>query len=186
MKRIFAGLFCALLFALPAHANGNYVEGSAAYTTSNDLDYGGSSFDMEAGYLIGLAIGGTLANSVSVEGELTYSDRDYENYDSSLAALGLMANLYYNFQIANAVGGYFGGGLGPMRVAYDGGGVFSSYSDEEWVFGYQFLIGLTYGMANGVTLFSEYRFQNAQDADLAGQDVQYQSHSIGGGIRADF
>ena len=186
MKRLLLGIVCALFFALPAHANGNYIEGTAAHSSSNDLDHGSSGYSMASGYLIGLAIGGVMANQVSIEGEVSYSTRDYEHAGSSLVAMAVMANLFYNFPIANSVNGYLGLGAGPTRVEFDGGGSYSSWSDEQWVLGYQFMIGLTYGMANGVTLFSEYRYQAAQDADLAGADVEYNSHNLGGGVRVGF
>ncbi len=181
MRILIAALVLAFGVSAPAFANG-YVEGTAAYSQSDDLDSGNSSFAMESGYLIGLAIGGTLANQVSLEGEVTYSDRDFENYDANLVAIALMANLYYNFQVANAVSGYFGLGLGGVQVEVEN----SSFSDSEVVFGYQFMAGMMYGLANGVWLFGEYRYQAAQEAGDGSNSIEYNSHNIGGGIRAGF
>ncbi len=183
MKRLLAATACALVLSAPALATEYYIEGTAAWSTTNDLDIGPISLDTDDSYLLGFAFGGNLSNQISTELELTYSSREYSLIPVDLNATALMANAYYNFPIANTVGGYFGGGLGAVRIKFDGPGAFS---DDDTVIGGQVIGGLTYGVSDGVTLFTEYRYQMAADADIGGQDVEYNSHNLGGGIRITF
>jgi len=178
--KLFATVFAFLLvLSGTAFANGKaYVEGTVAHSDSGDLDVGGYGFPTDSTYMIGLAIGGLLANAVSVEGELTYSKRDIGNYNESLATMAIMANVYYNFQIANMIGGYAGVGIGGARQDLD----WSGGSDDKFVAAYQVLLGVTWAV-NNIILFSEYRYQASQDADFGGTDVEYNSHNVGVGIR---
>ncbi len=183
MKRLFAATACALCLAGPALASEYYIEGTAAWSTTNDLDVGPVSLETDDGYLLGFALGRALDSQFSAEVELTYSQRQYSGIPVDLNATALMLNGYYNFPIANTVGGYIGAGVGGVFVEFDGP---APFSDNDTVLGGQLLGGLTYGVSEGVTLFTEYRYQMAADADIGGLDVEYNSHNIGGGVRIAF
>lgn len=178
--RIFAAAIAFLFFASGAAfaQTPMYVEGTASYTASNDIDFGGWGLPMDNGYLVGFAVGGLLANAMSLEAELTYGSRDAEDYPVTMTAFAIMLNTYYNFQLANAVGGYFGGGLGGAQLEIKDG----SYSNDDFVFAYQFMVGLTYAV-NNIILFTEYRYQASQDGDFNNVNVEYNSHNIGIGVR---
>lgn len=183
MKRLLlAATACAALFTVPALADGYYVEGTAAWSPEGDVDVAGVSVDTDAGYLIGGAVGRTFANNFSLEGEVTYSNHDFDGIPAEIDALGFFANAFYNFPVNGPVGAYVGGGLGAVQVGASGFGV----SDEEFVFGGQVMGGLTYAVSDGVTLFGEYRYQAAADASLGGVDFGYDSHNVGGGLRLNF
>lgn len=183
MKRLFAATACALCLAGPALAEGYYVEGTLAYSMTDDLDVGPINLGTDDSYLIGGAFGREYPGNFSAEVELTYSSREYSLIPVDLNALALMVNGFYNFPIANTVGGYFGAGIGAVRIDFEGPGPFS---DNDTVFGGQLMGGLTLDVSENVTLFTEYRYQMAADADIGGQDIEYNSHNIGGGVRIAF
>ncbi len=180
LAAIFAFVICASASAY-AQTQSMYLEGTWSYTASDDLNVGGSNIPMDSGYLAGFAIGGLLANAISLELETTYGDRDAKDYPVAMTAFAVMLNTYYNFQIANAVGGYFGGGIGGAHLELEDG----PYSNDEIVFAYQLMVGLTYAV-NNIILFTEYRYQASQDANIGSTDVEYNTHNVGFGVRIPF
>ena len=71
--KILTAALAFMLFASGAafaQAPSRYVEGTAAFQASGDLDILGNSLAMDSGYLIGFAIGGLLANAISVKASL--------------------------------------------------------------------------------------------------------------------
>lgn len=173
----------ALLLTAPAiAAEGLYVEGTLGYVIPNEVEVGGIDADTEGGLMVGGAIGTLLDQGVTIEGEVTYSARDFDGTSAELSALGVMANAALDFDIQNNIGGYVGGGIGVVNIDVEGFGV----SDNEWVFGYQFMAGLTMSGSENAEFFAEYRYQGANEASIQSVPVNYTSHIIGVGARFGF
>lgn len=77
----------ALIAGLPLSASqaGVYVEGSAGVTTQDDLEWGGSTYDMDDGWNAGVAIGTSMWTNWDVEAEFSYNEsEDRANFASKL------------------------------------------------------------------------------------------------------
>lgn len=175
----------ALLSAAPALAEGSgyYIEGTGAYEFGTEVQLAGIDVDTDNGYRVAGAIGRQLPNGLALEVEATYGARDLSGVPVEINALGIMANAIFNFDVEGPFGAYIGGGVGPANVEVDFTGV---ASDNDWVFGYQAMAGATYAVSENVTLFGEYRYFGATEASIGGADVDYGSHSLGGGVRLGF
>ena len=188
MRTLLAGSAMLLVAVTPAWAQ-VYIEGAIAHTFGNEQEYNGGDFDVEDSLGYGGAIGwNDLLGPVDVELDLYATDRGYDGFSTDLRSLSVMANAIYDIPAQlGPVNFYVGGGLGAVLVEYDGGTSFPAFSDEAWVFGWQALAG---GRANlgagGWSVFGEWRYQDTEDAELAGIDVEYSSHSVLGGVRYTF
>ena len=186
MKKIILAAALMLGLSTTAFAQQYYVEGFGGATFAPDLEYGCCEFEMDNGFNVGGSFG-TNVNGFDVEGEIFYSRSDYADYDTNINGLALMVNVLYGFPIANTVEGYVGGGIGGVKVEYDGENDFPSFTGDDWVFGWQLIGGVMYPLANNVSLFGEYRYQQASDADIQGvSNVEYRGHHLSIGVRAAF
>ena len=185
MKKVIFAAALMLGLSSTAFANQYYLEGFGGLTVNPDLGYDDSDFEMDTGYNVGGAFG-TTVNEFDVEGEIFYTESDYEGYNSNVNALSVMVNLVYGFPVANTVEGYVGAGLGGVNVEYDGGSNFSSFTGDEWVFGGQIFGGILVPVGENISLFGEYRYQHAADAEIQGLDVEYRGHHFSVGVRATF
>lgn len=181
----FAGAI-ALVLAAPAFADPGgfindraYFEGTVGYTLGTDVEVAGTDLPMEGGYFFGGAIGYALPQGVSVEGEVTYNSRDFETVSASVDALAVMANVLMDFTVEGRTGGYIGGGIGAVSVEVGTGGG----SINEWAFGYQAMAGLTRQASENAVVFLEYRYQGANEVKNASTRANYDSHTIGVGVR---
>lgn len=166
------------LMAAPANAQ-VYVEGQVGSALESEVDYNNVSFDVESDTAWGGAIGMTsLWGPFDVELDVLLTDRGYDGFATSLKSTSVLVNGIYNFQTGWPVTPYAGAGIGAIQVEYDGGSSFPAFSDEEWVFGWQALAGARLNVSERFGVFGEVRYQGAQDAELAGVDVEYNSVSV--------
>jgi len=174
----------ALMISAPAFAQGDgyYIEGTGALELGTDVELAGIDVDTESGYRISGAIGRSLPDGLAFELEATYGERDLDGVPVTVSGFGLMGNAFLEFDVQGPFGGYVGGGIGVVNVEVD----FIGITDDDWVFGYQFMAGGTIQAADNVEVFGEYRYLGASDADIGGSDVGYSSHSIGAGVRFGF
>lgn len=190
MKTVLTTAAIMLAGSAPAWAqNTLYIEGALGHTFGNELHYGSVEFDMQDSLGYGGAIGwADLVGPLDVELDLYRTDRGYDGFTSDLRSLSVMANAVYDFPAGfGPFNFYVGAGAGMINVEYDGGATFAAFSDDEWVFGWQALAGARVDtVASGWSVFGEWRYQEASDAELAGLDVEYASHSVLGGVRYAF
>ena len=160
-----------LLFAGAAHADSTHTDnmyasilGGASFDPA--LMAGGSLHDMDTGYNIGARFGYGLDNLIgmpgfSVEADTFWNSTGYKPDASHLASSSLMGNLIYHFNTGGPVMLYGGAGLGAVNDRV-GGDIHASST----VFGWQALGGIEYPVSNDMSLFTEYRYQNAHDANV--------------------
>ncbi len=182
-KAALVGAF-ALLVSAPAFAgyDGYYIEGTGAIEAATDVELAGVNVSTDNGYRISGAVGRAFTDGLSFELEATYGERDLSGVPVTISGLGLMANGFLDFDIQGPIGAYVGGGIGGVNVEID----FLGITGDEWVFGYQFMAGGTLQASENVEFFGEYRYLGAADAGIGGSTVEYQSHSLGAGVRFGF
>lgn len=160
-----------------------YLEIFGGVSFNPDLEYGGVLEEFDTGYNLGGAIGSSLTSAIDVEGEVFYTQSDYSNFVSNLSALSMMANIYFNMGLGST-DLYAGGGIGGVRVRYDGEHVFPEDTGLEWKFGWQLIGGIKTPFIGSSEIFGEYRFHDVMgDADIECCNVEYQSHNVSFGLR---
>ncbi len=176
MKNLVLSSAAALLLATgPAwaqspHADDTYfsILGGASFDPA--LRLGNSLNGMDTGYNLGARLGFGLDNLLpmtgwSAEADLFYNNSGYRQAleTSHLASTSMMGNLVYHLRTDGPVSLYGGAGLGAVNDRLGG-----PVHDSSTVFGWQALGGLEYPVSQDTSLFAEYRYQNAHDANIGG------------------
>lgn len=188
MKKLLLGAAIAAVLATPAAAGELYIEGQVGSALESELGYGGTDFDVESDTAWGGAIGMTdVFAGMDLELDVMTTSRGYDGFATSLDTVSVLVNGVFDIPLTlGPFNPYAGVGLGMIEVEYDGGSVFPAFSDSEWVLGGQVFAGARANIAQNVSLFGEWRYQTADDAELAGVDVEYSSHSVLFGARYAF
>jgi opacity protein-like surface antigen len=174
MKKFVLNSAVALFLATGvAHADSTHndnwyasILGGASFDPA--LMAGGSLHDMDTGYNIGARVGYGLDNYLpmpgwSVEADTFWNSSGYKQGGSHLASTSFMGNLVYHVNTGWPVNIYGGAGIGAVNDRVGG-----AIHDSATVFGWQVLGGLEYPVSQDMSLFTEYRYQNAHDANLSG------------------
>ncbi len=173
MKKLVLSSAVALLLAGGAaqadstHTDNWYASILGGVSFDPALMAGGSLHGMDTGYNVGARVGYGLDNLLpmqgwSVEAETFYNHSGYKGGDfSHLASTSLMGNLVYHVNTGSPVGIYGGAGLGAVNDRLGG-----DVHDSATVLGWQVLGGLEYPVSQDMSLFTEYRYQNAHDANI--------------------
>jgi opacity protein-like surface antigen len=161
-----------------------YVEVFGGTTSTPNLSYSSTDYNMDTGYNVGGAVGTALNQRVDVEFEAFYAETSYKSYDDRLSNLSLMFNVFYNQPLIANIVGYVGAGAGPTQVKYST----SSDSNADWTFAYQLIAGVRYPVTENIDIFAEYRFSDlTTDAELFGDtDVEFTSRNVSIGARYKF
>ncbi|HAK62031.1 MAG: outer membrane beta-barrel protein [Pseudomonadota bacterium] len=179
------------------------IMGGANFTDDQDISGTGvginRSVDTDTGWAVLPSIGYRYGNGVRTELELGYRTNDVDSLSGAvggsgeLTAKSVMLNLLYDFNIGGRVSPYIGAGAGYAQVDYDSVAPVGAgrIDDEENVFAYQGIAGLSYWLNNSVELAAEYRYFATQDPDFrtsAGVPVEgeYNSHAALIGFRINF
>ena len=190
MKKFVLSSAAALLLATGvAHADSTHTDnwyasilGGASFDPM--LKAGGSLHDMDTGYNIGARVGYGLDNLLpmrgwSVEADTFWNASGYKDGGSHLASTSFMGNLVYHVNMDSPLGIYGGAGLGAVNDRVGG-----AIHDSSTVFGWQALGGLEYAVSPDMSLFSEYRYQNAHDANIgAVRGVGNTSNNVSIGVK---
>lgn len=181
-KLVLAGFFAGVAIS-SAQAGDFYVKAIGGATMESKQSWGGSDYSMDTGYNLGGALGYFVTPNISIEGEGLYTSSGYKGYNSELNSTSVLANVVYHFDRVGDVEFYVGLGLGAIDLQYKGYG--NDWS--EWVFGGQALAGASVPVNDKLSLFAEYRYQDAQDASGGGgTDYGYDSHNLSVGFNYRF
>ena len=193
--------------AVPGYAapKGPFVGIMGGANFSGDQDISGTgaginrSVDTDTGWAVLPSIGYRYGNGVRTELELGYRSNDVDSLSGvaggtgELTAKSAMLNLLYDFNIGGRFSPYIGGGLGYAQIDYDGVAPVGAgrIDDEDNVFAYQGIAGVSYWLNNSVELAAEYRYFATQDPDFrtsAGVPVEgeYDGHAALVGLRFNF
>ncbi len=174
-------------------------------TTSTKLGY-------EHGWVGALSAGYATAMGVRAELEANYRSDSKANSNAlegttfggeasgKTHSWGLMGNLLYDVNTGTPFTPYIGVGAGmadvkskvntfiPATAATTGG--FTNFSDSEWVFAYQAIVGVAYNVTNNLAVTADYRYFATQDPKFDGPigkvKGEYRNHSAMLGVRYSF
>jgi opacity protein-like surface antigen len=209
-----AAASAAVMFALPAAAEGWYAQVntglsvggqadvSASITDGTDTESGSGELDLENGFVVGAAAGRSVG-PVRIEGEAFYSGNDVDDVvigefdgdevsldEVELRHMGFFANVLYDF----AVGGmtpYVGAGVGYGSTSIDVG----SDSEHDDGLAWQAKAGVAIPVNDTLTIDVGYRYvsmaeferEGDLDDDLSGKfTVEPTIHALTVGARFSF
>ena len=119
----------------------------------------------------------------------------WNNDSGERQSIRLMVNFYYDFELENHdITPYVGAGVGPAYVDVEvtpSTAVITAVNDDEWVFAYQVIGGISVPLSDEVDGFFEYRMVGTSKpkiTDTAGAAVttEHQSQSIAVGANFHF
>lgn len=174
---------------------------------STFIERGGPSpqsgtLELDEGYGFNVAIGyrprytGSVWDNIRIEGELGLLDNEIDQMvvagqgiqliNGDIQALKMMLNGYIDFDATQQIRPYIGGGLGAARIYTE--------NDEDTVFAYQGMAGLTYIPTTfpAAELNVGYRYFGTSDPKMTtpgtGSQVEfeYDSHIAEAGVRLYF
>lgn len=210
MTRLFPAAFAALLALASAGAataadlivenpapaaadaaSSIYAKLFAGVALQDALEWNGIEYDLDAGAIIGGAIGfGLGVPGLSAELEITGSSAYYTGYDNSLDAVTLMGNLVYAAPINDIFALYGGAGLGVALVNYNN--ELDIYDADGSAATGQVFAGVEAEVADGISLFTEARYQLAlSDVSVTNgngytYDVEFSRASVSAGLKFAF
>lgn len=196
----------------PDEVHDFYIGVSGGWTRldEQDFSFGGvpTNTDHGDGWNAGLHLGYAFALAQGIglrpELELGYKTNDVDEHSAGGTALAgsdgktetylAMANFYYDFKNTSRFTPYLGAGIGAARVNVDGysstttGGMID---DEDTVFAYQGIAGVDYALDEQWSIFSDYKYFSANDAEVntsAGNstDLSMDTHNIQVGLKMKF
>lgn len=194
----------ALALAMPATAtasDGFYLTLGAGAVFPHNSDIEGSginqSVDLDMGWGVMGGVGYGYGNGFRSEVNLNYSDVSVDNVSGATGngdvdVLNLMIDLLYDLDVGMPVTPYIGAGIGVARVDFDGispvAGNNSEIDDEDVVFAYQGIAGLSYLLNEEWTLFADYRYTGTLDPGFTTNqnvdvDSEYADHRVMVGFR---
>lgn len=189
-----------------------YVDLRAALTHLQDANHNPTALgeSLESDTFPGFGVGGSLGYFINerfrVDGQIFYQRYVFgeftragvdEGGDGDVDSLAFMANVYYDIGSGGRWTPYVGAGIGWALIRYDVdafGGPFTDapfIDDEDGVFAYQLMAGVTLNVRDGMAMVFGYRFFATADpelSDLTGRrfDTEYMSHNIEVGLRFRF
>lgn len=165
-----------------------YLSILGGWTSNPALMAGGVRNDLHSGYNVGARIGYGLDDLLpmpgwSIEADTFWNSANYKRSSilpgANFASSSFMGDLIYHFNPGWPVRLYGGAGLGAVS-AHVGGPVSASAT----VLGWQALGGLEYPLSQDMSLFTEYRYQNAHDANVGGlRGVGNTSNNLSVGLK---
>lgn len=164
LKRTIALAAMMTAMAGVAHAEGWYGRADVGYSVDGALEVDtGDDLDFEDDWMAGLGAGYGFQNGFRLEGELSYRQNDFSDFDGDARALALMANLFYDFNRGGRFQPYLGVGVGGARVETEGLVGPLSWDDDDTVFAYQGLAGVAIPLTERLALDIGYRYFAAPD-----------------------
>ena len=159
-------LFAGAAQADSTHTDNMYASILGGATFDPALMAGGALHDMDTGYNLGARFGYGLDNLLgmpgfSVEADTFWNSSGYKADVSHLASTSFMGNLVYHLNTGGPVLLYGGAGLGAVNDRVGG-----TIQASSTVFGWQALGGIEFPVSSDMSLFTEYRYQNAHDANV--------------------
>ncbi len=217
MKKVLsAGIVCALLmlsssvqaFACDECYCGFYgqVFGGANYLTDSDLEFRPTGvavahddeFSHDFGWGIGAAVGHQWTGGWASEFEISYRNNDIDEHKDAAATLpasgcvdawAFMVNGYHRYygDCWDFVP-YLGLGVGAARISLDNTSPADAIiDDEDTVFAYQAIVGVSYCVCECWDLFLEYRYLGTSNPEFRNSDYkiesEYCSHLVDVGFR---
>ncbi|GAB3383880.1 OmpA family protein [Spongiibacter taiwanensis] len=149
--------------------------GGGGATTSFD-----ASYDDDIGY--GLTLGYKFAGPLRAEFEYRFQENDFDAIDDTLEATSMMGNLWYDFNMEEALRPYVGFGAGVADIE-------TSFGDDSVMIG-QLGAGVSWFLNPRLALDIGYRYAVAEDPKYqnGGNRIEgeYEGQSVMAGVRYNF
>lgn len=145
----------------------------------------------ETGWGAAAAVGFGTTAGLRLELEGSWRQNDFDELrgggisvpiDGDVDALALMGNVAFEPVLAFPVRPYIGAGVGGARLAVDA----EDTSDNDTVFAYQGMIGVSVGISGRGAVFGGYRYFATDDPEYGDVRSEYRSHNLELGIRFGF
>jgi len=165
MKKYLLGSVAALLLSAgSASAESTYFSLLGGATYDPHLMAGGTSHDMSLGYNGGVRLGTGIGSlpGFSVEADAFYNRSGFKGAGGHLASTSLMGDLFSHANLGLPLNLYGGAGLGMVETRVGG----ALPHGSSIVMGWQALGGLEFPVSSSMTLFTEYRYLNANAANV--------------------
>jgi OmpA-OmpF porin, OOP family len=189
---LFASVASIALISTAQAQEGNWY-GSAGFG-ANWLSETNATFTafpattLEAEYDTGWIMVGAVGyrwDQLRLEFELGYRDNTSESVTSTpfiantlfsdVSYFSQMINLVFDVPLGESVTLSLGGGLGGAAVDYDLGGILGvvqyAIDDDDYVFAYQAIAGLSVDISDNMELFAEYRYFKTEEFEAGGSSV---------------
>ena len=205
MKNIVLTVAAVSLVAIPvssmAAGDSMYLKGNLGVGMAKDTDInnmpeaaGTAKMTFDSGFLATIAAGYDFANPFRVEGEylwqkndldqLSYNNRFGNFKQGDLKTQAFMVNGYYDVDTGSSWSPYIGAGLGWAKLDLNTPAL--PFSDNDNVFAYQFMAGVTYAITDKWSVDGQYRYFGTTDATISGADFNENSNNLLIGLRYSF
>ena len=148
-----------------------YVGGGATFPTGEFGDYAKTGWQVIGGVLFPIGTPGLSAGGEVFYGQNSHNIETGVTEDSKTSPYGIHAILNYSFQTSGSLSPYVWGGAGLTVHRFSGTVLGESVSDSESKFGYQFGVGLEFGLGATTGLFVEGRYMGASGTNFFGVDA---------------
>ena len=142
----------------------------------------------DTGIVTTVAIGWDFGIGLRPEFELGFRfnevDRQFPNgIGGEIYSSSIMGNLFFDFIPHQRVSPFIGAGVGFANVEVD---LDFWGSDDDTVFAYQFMAGLSFAVSRNINIDLQYRYFATEDPEFDFFESEYKTHSVMGGIRIRF
>ncbi|RPI52436.1 MAG: porin family protein [Deltaproteobacteria bacterium] len=176
-----------------AQGPGMYFSGNLGAVWVDDSDvtwFDGIRDEAEFDTGLGMtgAIGYNLGNGLRTEFEMGFRfndvDRQFpEGIGGDVSSFSAMGNAFFDFMPGNQVSPFIGAGIGIANVEFD---VDFWGEDDDTVFAYQFMAGVSYAVSYNMNIDLQYRYFATEDPNFDFFEAEYNTHSMMGGVRINF
>lgn len=205
MKKTILTVAALAIIAVPmssmAAEDNIYIKGNIGLGMVMDSDIdnmpdnaGTAKMSFDSGFLATGAVGYDFAGPFRVEGEYGWQKNDldqlsYHNQlgnfqQGDLKTQTLMVNGYYDVDTGSPWSPFVGAGIGWAKVDLDTPAL--PLGDNDDVFAYQLMAGVSYAIDDQWSVDAQYRFFGTQDATIQDADFSMNSNDLMIGIRYNF
>lgn len=173
---------------------GAYVFGDIGPNWLRDAHSHGvnTTYSYDTGWVGVIGGGWGFGNGFRVEGELGHRGSDVSNTSGSTSANSLMGNVYYDFSTGTRFTPYVGVGTGVAHIRFHNvGAPGTSINDDDTVWAYQGIAGLTYQLSDHWKADANYRYFGTERPELTADNgtpvtSHYRDHAFLLGVRYEF
>jgi opacity protein-like surface antigen len=145
-------------------------------------------FETDNGWRVGAAIGYSFSSILSIEGELSYLNQDFDHaecdgclfdeydLDGDVSIWTGMVNLIAGFPVGNFFRPYIGGGIGFAHVSLNDLDDIDDFDidDSDTSFAAQAFAGVDFMLTDNMALGGRYRILHIGDLDFADDDFDHE------------
>jgi opacity protein-like surface antigen len=204
MKKILVSAAALAIVSVPMSSfagDSVYLKGNVGIGMAMDADIdnmpenaGTAKMTFDSGFLGTAALGYDFAGPFRTEVEygwqkndidtLSYSNRIGNINQGDLKTQSIMLNGYYDVDTGSPWSPFVGAGIGWAKVDLNTPAL--PFGDNDDVFAYQLMAGVSYNFSDQLALDAQYRFFDTQDATIQGADFSTTSNDLMLGIRYTF